>query len=390
MHIELPPDSRAWIEVSLTAIRRNIEALQNTLGPSIHIMAVVKANAYGHGLVPVAREMLSAGAAWLGVASVGEGVALRTAGVQAPIALLCAANPAEAPAIVAHRLTVAIGDHAILEAMIAAREEIAANHFHTAQDTPQAEPVLVHLEIDTGIGRSGVLPGEALALWQRARQADIPITGLTTHFADAEGVDAAFTRHQQTVFQQTRAELERAGASFTWVHLDNSAATLRFCDVACNLVRPGLLLYGITPSLPASTAVKLTPVLSLKARVATVRDLPAGHPISYGLTHRLTRPSRVATVLIGYGDGYPRRASNRGYLLLHGRQAPILGRVCMDQTVVDVTDIPNVQPGDEAVCIGAQGEERITAEQLAALIETTEHEITTDLSARLPRLYNAG
>jgi alanine racemase len=386
----VPSTARAWAEVDLGAIRANVAALRTHLPFSIQLLAVVKADAYGHGLVPVARSAWEAGAAWLGVATVDEGSALRSAGIEAPIALLCAPLPEQAGAIVKHRLTAAVGDMTTLQALAAVAKHAKAG----------AEPAAIHLEIDTGMGRSGAQAEEALALWQAARAiGTLKVTGLATHFADADGPDTALTHRQEQQLRQVRAALERDGARFEVVHLSNSAGTLRFQAAGGNLIRPGLLLYGISPSLPAADesssserrqdthSLALRPALTLKARVATVRALPAGHPISYGATHRLTRASLVATVLIGYGDGYPRRLSNRGHLLLQGRRAPILGRVCMDQTVVDVTDIPGVAPGMEAVCIGAQGTDRIAVEEIATRIETTEHEITTCLTARIPRIY---
>jgi alanine racemase len=392
----------------------NVGALRAFLGPQTRLMAVVKADAYGHGLVPVAQAATSAGAEWLGVATVAEGATLRAAGLDAPIVLLCAPVPDEAEAILAHRLIPTVGDQALIKALA---------HAASARQAP-AE---IHMEIDTGMGRSGVLLEDALELWRAATNAGLRVTGLTTHFADADGPDPSLSLHQEATFRKVHAVLTQAGAQFDTIHLSNSAATLRFPNHHADLVRPGLLLYGILPPLPHTEQQEeerdrsypnktehqnsrsnvlayvtpfpseeraareggrgVRPILTLKARVATVRALPAGHTISYGATHRLARPTLVATVLIGYGDGYPRCLSNRGHLLLRGRRAPILGRVCMDQTVVDVSDIPDVVPGDIAVCIGAQGDERIRVEEIAQLIETTEHEITTCLTARIPRVY---
>lgn len=382
------PDARAWAEVDLAAIRANITALRAFLGAQTRLLAVVKADAYGHGLVPIAEAAAVAGADWLGVATVAEGVTLREAGVRLPMALLCAILPDEAAAALEHGLTLSLGDSATLQAVAcAARRRVA-----------DGDPPEVHLDIDTGIGRAGVLPEKAVDLWRAAVEAGLNVSGVSTHFADADGADAEFTAAQEAAFTRVREALEAAGARFETVHLSNSPATLRFRNSGGNLVRPGLLLYGILPALPNATILNVDPknaapppvfrpALTLRARVATVRALPAGHPISYGVTHRLSRPSLVATVLIGYGDGYPRRLSNCGALLLRGRRAPILGRVCMDQTVVDVTGISGVVPGDEAICIGSQGAESIRVEEIARRIDTTEHEITTCLTPRIPRRY---
>lgn len=368
--------ARAWVEVDLGAIRANLAQLRAL--PSLQksaAMAVVKADAYGHGLVPVARAAVETGADWLGVATVAEGVALREAGLQGPILLLCAPAPGEAATLLRFGLIASVGDTATLEALTQAARTLNLK-------TPPA----VHLEIDTGMGRAGVLPAEALTFLRETVAAGLRVTGLMTHFSDADG-DEEFTLAQQRAFRAVRSALEQAGAQFEQVHLNNSAGALRLGAGDSTLFRAGLLLYGIQPSLPGVAPLALHPAMTVKARLGTVRSLPEGHPISYGSTHRLTRPSRVATVLIGYGDGYPRRLSNCGEMLLRGRRVPILGRVCMDQTVIDVTDLPGVEAGEAAVCLGAQGAERITVEELAALLETTEHEITTCFTARLPRVF---
>ena len=301
-----------------------------------------------------------------------RGIALRDAGIAGNIALLCHPAPDEAEEIFRYDLTPTVGDWYALEALAIAARRIGR---HNA----------IHLEIDTGIGRSGILPEQAVSFWRRAMEMNLRVTGICTHFSDPDSETSSFPEAQLALFHETRLVLEGAGARFDWVHVSSSAALLRFPGKSGNLVRPGLLLYGLRPGL--ASKIELRPALSLKARVATVRELPAGHNVSYGLTHTTTRPTRAATILIGYGDGYPRRLSNLGSVLLYEKHAPILGRVCMDQTVVDVTDIPKAAPGDIAVCIGKQGEAEITAEALAALIETTEHQITTCLSARLPRMY---
>jgi alanine racemase len=374
---EARPDARAWVEVDLGAIHANVALLRALPGlRDSSLIAVVKADAYGHGLVPVAQTALAAGAEWLGVATVEEGVALRQAGLRGPILMICAPAPGEAVRLLRFGLTASVGDATTRDALA-----------HAARDLGLPRPPAVHLEIDTGIGRAGVLPEEALAFWRETTAAGLRVTGLMSHFSDADGEEVAFTRAQQSAFAAVQRDLERSEARFDLVHLSNSAGVLRLGPAEGTMFRAGLLLYGIQPALSGIPHLPLQPAMTVKARVATVRSLPEGHPISYGVTHRLHRPSRVATVLIGYGDGYPRRLSNGGAMLLHGRRAPILGRVCMDQVVVDVTDIPGVAPGEAAVCVGRQGEERISVEEIAGRIATTEHEITTSLTARLPRVF---
>ena len=367
--------TRAWIEVDRGALHANMACLRALSGVGERmVMAVVKADAYGHGLVPTAQIAVEAGADWLGIATVAEGAALRQAGMEAPILLLCAPAPGEAERILRLGLVASVGDAATRNALA-----------HAAKRLEWPEAPAVHLEIDTGIGRAGVLPEEALVFWRETIAMGLRVTGLMTHFSDADG-DDPFTWAQRHTFLGVRSVLEQAGAQFEQIHICNSAGALRLGAAENTMVRAGLLLFGIQPSWEGLPALALHPAMTVKARVGTVRSLPHGHPISYGATHRLVRPSRVATVLIGYGDGYPRRLSDRGAMLLHGRRAPILGRVCMDQTVVDVTDIPGIEPGDTAVCLGAQGAERITVEEIAALLATTEHEITTCFTARLPRI----
>ncbi len=373
---ESRPEARAWVEVDLHAIRANIALLRAL--PRLKrctMMAVVKADAYGHGLVPVAQTALESGVDWLGVATVEEGVALRQAGLKGPILLICAPAPGEAVRLLQFGLTASVGDAVTRDALAQAAEHLGLT-----------DPPAVHLEIDTGIGRAGALPDEALTFWRETVSAGLRVTGLMSHFSDADG-DEEFTQAQQSAFRTVRTVLNQAGAQFELVHLSNSAGVLRLGTAESTMFRTGLLLYGIQASLGGVTPLALLPAMTVKARVATVRSLPQGHPISYGVTHRLTRPSRVATVLLGYGDGYPRRLSNCGAVLLQGRRAPILGRVCMDQMVVDVTELADIVPGEIAVCLGAQGAERISVEEIAVLLETTEHEVTTAFTARLPRVF---
>lgn len=376
--------ARAWAEIDLVALRSNIRSLQRFVGPQCGLMAVVKADGYGHGLVPVARAAADAGADWLGVAAVSEGIALRQAGISTPVALLCVPPPADAADIVAYRLTAQVGDPELLEAL--AQCSNASGH-------------AIHIEVDTGMGRSGVLPDDAVVLWRSAVASGLRVTGLSTHFACSEGPDDSLNRLQWLRFTETRVALEAAGACFEHVHAANSGGALRFPRSGCTLVRPGMLIYGIAPEIlhpplghdgdmaNVAAAPTLQPVLALKARIGSVRTLPAGHTISYGATYCLRKSTRVATVLIGYGDGYPRRLSNCGSILVRGQAAPILGRVCMDQTVVDVTHIPDAAAGDVAVCIGRDGASAISASQLARQIDGAEQEITTCLATRLPRLY---
>ncbi len=378
---QISSQSRAWVEVDLKAVEQNMRAVRDSLNArkdSCELMAVVKCDAYGHGLVPVSKKAVTAGAKWLGVATLHEASLLRDAGVSSAIYLLCVAAPQDAADIARLRVTPPLGDRVMLTAL--------------AEIVKEGGECAVHLDIDTGMGRSGVLPEQAVEMWKEAKSAGLEVRGVTTHFADAEHPNSNIQLRQKALFKFTLEHLQAAGASFDWIHTANSAATLTDLDSPCNLVRPGLLIYGISPlahedNCSNSLWNQLQPALSLKARIGQIRNLPAGHTISYGATYTLSRPTRVATVLIGYGDGFPRRLSNMGAVLIQGQHAPVLGRVCMDQTVVDITDIPGVEAGDTVVCIGRDGSSRITIEEIARQICTTPHEIPVALTSRLPRVY---
>jgi len=367
--------SRVWAEIDLSAIRQNIDAIRALVGPRVDLMPVVKADAYGHGMREVARAALKAGAEWLGVASVAEGVTLRPLLPDANICVFAPFDPADAEEIACHRLTPFLSNLDGARALSRAAQRLRTS-------------VHVHLEADTGMGRSGVLPDQvAQVAEQVARMPCIHLTGLATHFPSAED-DPAFTARQLETLNQARKKVEAAGAPLRYVHCASSAAILRYPESRLNLVRPGLLLYGILPAVPPETPIPdLRPALTLKTRVVLIRSLPAGHPISYQRTHTLARASRIATLPVGYGDGYPRALGNAGHALLCGRRAPIVGRVCMDVTLADVTDIPEAAVGSEVVLIGAQGQAQIRVEEIARLIGTTEHDVTTRLTPRVPRIY---
>ncbi len=365
-------DDRAWVEVDLDKIRRNVQRIQRFVGSNREIMAVVKADAYGHGFLASAAAAASAGATWLGVATVTEAEQLLQHGLTGPICLLCPFAPAQAKRICSAPIVPTIGDISQLE--------LLAEH-------PRPRLMPIHLEIDTGMGRSGSLPHHVVALYRRAMELGFDPQGISTHFSDPIGAsDPNLNREQQQNFDIAWLALQQAGAKFRWVHLNASGAIVSLKHSYGNLVRPGLLTFGIQPD-----AHKLVPeieaAMSVFARVATVRSLPSGHPISYGGTHRLTRDSSVATVLIGYGDGYPRRLSNKGEVVIRGSRCPILGAVCMDQIVVDVTGAPSVSPGDTATCVGTDGSQEITFNEISRLIGTTVHEVPTTLTSRLPRVY---
>jgi len=359
-----------WAEVDLDALAHNVRLLAARAAPA-RTYAVVKANAYGHGAVAVSRAALAAGASGLAVVAVDEGEELRRAGIEAPVLVVgyTPASDAERVVRLGLRPTVAADD--VLDALSAAAARAGAT-------------VPIHVEIETGLNRHGLRPDLAVALAERAR--DLPgvrVEGLFTHFAAAEEGDQRFTRRQFEVLREVSARLP-------WVperHCSASASVLLDHEMALEVVRAGLSLYGYRPAPWCGTDADLRPVLSLRARIARVLDLERGATVGYGRTWAATRPSRVALVMCGYADGYRRALSNRAHLLVGGRRVPVVGRVAMDMCMADVTAVPEVRAGDVATLIGRDGEERVDADELAALADTISWEILAGLSARVPRLY---
>lgn len=367
-----------WVEINLKALAANVRAIRSCLPDGTRLFAVVKANAYGHGAVEVARAALAAGVAGLCVARADEGLALRRAGVKAPVWVLGWISPDAAPACVEARLTPTVNSLDQAEALA------AANH---------GPPLPVHVKVDTGMSRYGLLPDEVLPFVRAlSRFPQLRFEGLWTHFARADEADPTPTHTQLAVFRAVRQALVEAGYPPALCHVAASAATLRpeFAGDLFDAVRVGIALYGLYPGDEVAWPVSLTPVMSWKARVARVRTLPAGTPVSYGGTFITPRPMRVALIPVGYGDGYPRALSSRGAVLIRGQRCPILGRVCMDSFVVDVDHLEDVREGDEVVLLGRQGQERITADELARQLNTINYEIVTRIMARVPRVYVNG
>ncbi len=369
----MPP--LTYAEIDLTAIATNIRTLKQHIGPVVQLMAVVKANAYGHGAVEVARTALAHGADWLAVARLDEGLALREAGITAPVLVMNYTPPEDVPAGLAAALTLTVTE--ILVAERAARW--ARQHETVAR---------VHVKVDTGMGRYGLLPDEVVPFFERITALPgLAVEGLFSHFSVADAADQTYTRQQYDTFQTVLQRLATAGYRPALRHIANSAATLGLPEMHLDAVRIGIALYGLHPSDEVAPAVPLKPALALKSRVARVRTLPAGSSISYGRTYTTPHALPVALVPVGYGDGYHRVLSNRGAVLINGQRAPIVGRVCMDQFVVDVSAAGPVAVDDEVVLVGAQGAERITAEEVARWAGTINYEVTTSLLPRVPRIF---
>ena len=367
-----------WSEIDLDAVRANVTALRELASPA-EFLAVVKANAYGHGAVPVARAALEAGASWLGIARVEEAAQLRDAGIEARIMLLSEPAPAAIADVVAHDITPVVYTEAGIDSL--AKGVI---------DAGRTRALPVHLKVDTGMHRVGCTPADAVALARLVATRDqLELTGVCTHLAVADEPDDAYTPEQLERFDAVLGALDEAGLLPPLVHAANSAGMLVHPRARHSLVRVGIAMYGLppAPALHGHGGVVLQPVMSLRARVTLVKELPAGARLSYGLRYELDRPSRIATVPAGYADGVPRNLGlHGGEVLIGGRRLPIAGVVTMDQLLVDVGAAP-VAAGDEVVLIGRQGAEEITATEWAQHLGTINYEIVTGIGARVPRTY---
>jgi alanine racemase len=362
-----------WAEIDLDALAHNVRILAARAAPT-RLMAVVKANAYGHGAVACGRAALEAGAAALAVVCVDEGEELRRAGISAPIVVLGHTPPSNAERVVALDLQPTVGDAPFVEALSRAAAARGA-------------AVAIHLELETGLNRHGLVPDALVALAERARaMPGIQVEGIFTHFAAAEEGDQRFTKRQFEILKATAARVP-------WIptrHCSASASTLLDPEMALDLVRPGLAMYGYKPAPWVGTEDDLLPVMSLRARVARVLEIGPGETVGYGRTWAASRRSRIALVMCGYGDGYRRGFGNRSHVIVHGRRAPVVGRVAMDMCMVDATAIPEVVPGDVVTLLGRDGVEKVDADELATLADTISWEVLTAITGRVPRLYVKG
>lgn len=353
-------------EIDLDAIRHNVRTVKP---PDAEVMAVVKANGYGHRAVPVARAALEGGATWLGVALVEEGQALRDAGIEAPILVLTEFPPGSERQALAARLTPTLYSERALRALA---------------ETAPAEGTSVHMKVDTGMHRVGIPPEQAPALAEGVRAAGFPIEGVWTHFARAEEPGHATTARQLELFLEVCAELEGLGIRPRYRHAANSGATIASPETHLDLVRVGAAIYGIAPGPGLAGALELRPAMTLRSAVTHKKRVPPGHGISYGHTFRTERETTIATVPIGYADGYLRSLSNEGRVLIRGRRYPVVGNVTMDHLMVDCRD-ETVEVGDDVVLFGRQGDAEIRVEEVAAWAGTIGYEIVCAVSERVPR-----
>lgn len=363
-----------YIEVDLDAIAHNVRTARQFVDPA-QVMAVVKANAYGHGAVEVAKTALENGASWLGVARVIEGAQLRQAGITAPILVMSYAVPLEMQVAVVFDLTMTVTELEVAEAL-----STYASRLHRSAK--------VHVKVDTGMGRYGLLPKEVVGFLNEIRKLpNLEIQGLYTHFSTADDPNKTYTQKQFEVFKKVAVAVEKGGYQMPMYHAANSAATMYHPETHLDIVRLGVAMYGLRPNAAVAPAFEIRPALTFKSHVARVRVLPKGASLGYGRTYVTPAEMPIALVPVGYGDGYHRMLSNRGAVLINGRRAPIVGRVSMDQIMLDVSGVGDVQAGDEVVVMGRQGREHITAEEIGAWGDTINYEVTTGLLPRVPRFY---
>lgn len=376
-------DFPTWVEIDLDRLDRNLHSLARLAGDEVSILFVVKADGYGLGAVEVGRSAVAAGAAFLGVATLHEGIELRQAGIEAPILILSPNLEGEFAEVVAWQLRPTLSTLEQASCLAAA-----------ARDYPGPYPA--HVEVDTGMGRTGFDFSSARESMGRInRIPEIEIEGIFTHFPDSDGSDRAFTSTQVDRFGQLLAALEQDGISPRWRHAANTAGLLAFPESRFNMVRPGLGVLGLSPSPHVPPACTLEPVVSLHARLVQIRSVPPGQHISYGTTFVTSRPSRIGVTSIGYGHGLPRRLSNLGEMVVRGRRVPIVGRVTMDLTMVDLTDHPDASVGDEVIVFGApvvagSSDESIRLEDVANWAGTITWEILCQIDKRVVRKYLRG
>ncbi len=361
--------------VDLAAYTHNLDVVRRFVGASAWIAAVIKADAYGHGLIPIAQKALTWGVDMLAVATVAEGVQLREAGVSDKILILGQPEHAALEAAVIHELCIMLSDRETAEYLgtVAARLQKVAT---------------VHCKIDTGMGRQGFSLEQAADDLQRlTRISHIDIEGIATHFPIAERADNPYTYDQIKAFKQALRQLDKKGVPYELAHAANSAAIVNYHGSVFDMVRPGLMTYGVWPvALPPIQNV-LKPVMQWTSRVTHVREMPAGLSIGYGRTYTTPSRMRLAIIPVGYADGYKHQLGNCADVLIHGKRCPVRGSVCMDQIMVDVTQLDAIAPGDTVTLLGADGEETISAIELARHAETIPYDILTGIGARVARVY---
>ena len=360
-------------EIDLNAIRHNLEIVSHIVKDDIKILGVVKADAYGHGMEEVSKAIVDY-VDYFGVASLDEAAALRRIGIKKPILAVGAILPEEVEGVLKFNVIQAVSDLDIPRRL--SRLGQARN-----------KKIKVHVKVDTGMGRLGFWHEEAVDFIKKiAGLKNIIIDGIFTHFPNAEA-DRVFTYSQIRNFKRLVEKLWDNNIYIPLKHTANSMALIDFKDSHMNMVRPGLMMYGIYPKETLMKNILLRPALTLKTKITYLKSIPKGRSISYGMTYVTPRPTKIATIPVGYGDGYSRHFSNKAHVLIRGSRCPIVGRVCMDMCMVDVGHLKNVKVGDDVILIGAQGNEIIRAEELAGLINTIPYEVLCNIGRRVPRIY---
>ncbi|MGA7937627.1 MAG: alanine racemase [Kovacikia sp.] len=375
--LALMRQERAWVEVNPAAIAHNVRQIRSLLSPQTDLMAVVKADAYGHGATNVAQTALQAGASWLGVATIPEGIELREAGIDAPILVLGAHHMPEQIQAIAH--------WQLQPTLCTPRQALIFSE--TMGPLDDHSPLPVHLKLDTGMSRLGMLWQEAAEFAQLVqRLPNLRIASVYSHLATAEDADQTVAKQQQQRFETAIAQIKALGIMPPRLHLANSAGTLTSPTLHYDLVRDGLAIYGLYPAKHLSPVVNLKPALQVKARVTQVKTIQAGVGVSYGHRFVSDRETRIAVVGIGYADGVPRNLSNKISVLLRGQRVPQIGAVTMDQLMIDVSAIPDLQEGEVVTLLGQDGDQSISADDWASILGTISWEILCDFKHRLPRI----
>ena len=373
-----------WAEIDLNAIAHNVQEIRRVTRPKASLMVAVKANAYGHGIIEVARQALKNGADALGVARISEGIRLRKAGINAPVLVFGYTVPSDAARLYECDLIQTVYSYETARAL---------------SDTASSLNIKIniHLKVDSGMGRLGLLPDSLRVAPSNnaieevksiAGLSNLKLKGIFTHFATADWSDKSYAEKQFQIFSSFLDQLDKTGLKFRVRHAANSGAIIDMPQTHLDMVRAGISIYGLYPSDEIDKSrIKLLPAMSLKARIIHLKKVPAGFMVSYGITHETKKPTTIATIPAGYGDGLSRLMSSNGHMLVHGQRAPIIGRVCMDLTMIDVGHIPETKIEDEVVIFGHQGSASISADEIARLTDTINYEVVTRISDRVPRVY---
>lgn len=365
----------AWLEINLKALEYNYKNIKDIIKNETKIAAVVKADAYGHGAVKIAHKLADLGTDFFCVGNPDEGLELRKAGIKKPILVLAEVLNSQYEDIAAANLIQAVGSWRSISAL---------NKFAEKNNSK----IKVHLKIDTGMGRTGISPSQLINVYKKTKNLDnIIITGVFSHFARADEKSKNFSIKQLKLFKQILSKIKKSGFILPLAHIANSAAVVDFKQSNLDLIRPGIILYGLAPSSNLNKKIDLKPLLSFKTKVVDLWELPAGSPISYGSSYKTKKREKLAVLPVGYKDGYPRLLSNKGEVLIKGKRAPIRGKVCMGQTIVSVDHLNDLEIGEEVVLIGSQKNEEIKVDEIAQIAGTINYEIICNLSQSLKKLY---